>query len=150
MWRPHIGPILYLLYSMDILKCIDDLKIFRKITNHSDRVELKLVLDRVSEWADDNYLSLNHEKTKLLTFKQNDRCGVSSSYYRIELKGCLNLDLGVIFDEKLDHLSHLLTVLKSMSSLAYRLSRAVNSSLLFMKVLKTYLFPLIEYGYFVK
>lgn len=76
---------------------------------------------------------------------------MSNSYYiqdkRIE---CVKVfkDLGVIFDEKLSfkpHLQHLISTSKSMTDLAYRLSKEVRSRFFYMKMVKTYIFPIIEY-----
>lgn len=71
-----LGPILFLIYSADLPEVVenckisiyaDDTKIYKSIKAESDCLKLQTDLDNVSKWADMWQMTLNPEKTKVLT-----------------------------------------------------------------------------------
>ena len=55
-----LGPILFLIYinhleddiSSKVLKCADDTKVFRKVTNDTDKQSLQDDLDKLFKWSE--------------------------------------------------------------------------------------------------
>ena len=69
-----IGPILFLLYINDleddisskVLKCAEDTKVFRKITNDTDKQNLQDDLDKLVKWSEKWQMSLNFGNCKCM------------------------------------------------------------------------------------
>jgi hypothetical protein len=71
-----LGPVLFLAYVNDIWGNIesnirlfaDDCIIYRKITDSSDIDKLKTDLNRLGEWAVENEMRINPDKSKAVSF----------------------------------------------------------------------------------
>ena len=69
-----LGPLLFLIYindlpqqvSSDLLLFADDVKLWREIRNHNDILVLQEDLTRLQSWADDNRLTFNTSKCKVV------------------------------------------------------------------------------------
>ncbi len=112
-----LGPLLFLIYINDLpaifasSKCAllaDDLKLYKKITAEQDCHEMQKDIDALSNWCDNNSLSLNIPKcfTLTTTLKPNP---ITFSYTirdatvtKVDVKS----DLGVTFDSKQSYKHH--------------------------------------------
>lgn len=124
----HIGPVLFLLFFNDVVGCFehsqcllyaDDLKFFSVSEGCGD---LQGDLDRLVEWCDNNYLSLNVVKCKSMRFSRR-RIQTVSTYLikneNIETVASTN-DLGVIFQSDLSFNLHIDSiVLKALRMLGF-------------------------------
>jgi hypothetical protein len=71
-----LGPLLFLAYVNDIWRNIeskitlftDDCIIYRKIVNNYDVEKLQTDLDRLEDWAVENEMKINPNKSKALSF----------------------------------------------------------------------------------
>ena len=85
-----LGPLLFLAYVNDIWRDIvskirlfaDDCIIYRKILNIKDVEKLQTDLDRLGNWAEENEMKINPNKSKALSFT------------RARVKDPLNFSLG--------------------------------------------------------
>ena len=72
----NLGPLLFLIFINDLpigmrtnlLMFADDVKLFTKVTNVNDCLELQRDVDRLSNWCKNNLLELNIEKCKVVTY----------------------------------------------------------------------------------
>ena len=108
-----LGPILFLLYingleddiSSKVLKFADDTKVFRKVTNGTDKQSLQDDLDKLVKWSEKWQMLFNYGKCKCIhighgnmdeeykivlgrttqekdlgvTFKVSEQCGIAAS-----------------------------------------------------------------------
>jgi len=71
-----LGPLLFLAYTNDIWRYIesnirlfaDDCIIYRKVTDSSDIDKLQTDLKRLGEWAVENEVKINPDKSKAVSF----------------------------------------------------------------------------------
>ena len=69
-----LGPILFLIYINDleddisskVLKFADDTKVFRKVTNYTDKQSLQDDLDKLVKWSEKWQMLLNFGKCKCI------------------------------------------------------------------------------------
>lgn len=113
----HLGPILFLLFINDLpmylehsycLLYADDLKIFKSLNSINDCRLLQEDLNNVSNWCMINRLHFNISKCNILSFFMCrnpiyfNYSIANSELTRVNFK----MDLGVIFDHKLNFLHH--------------------------------------------
>ena len=75
-----LGPLLFLAYVNDILRntesnirlFADDRFIYRKITDSSDIDKLQTGLSRLGEWAVENEMKVNPDKSKAVRLKKKN------------------------------------------------------------------------------
>jgi hypothetical protein len=86
-----LGPLLFLAYVNDIWRNVestirlfaDDCIIYRKIMNDTDRVKLQIDLDILGEWAEENSMKINPDKSKATSFTR--------AQVKEQLKYCLGV-----------------------------------------------------------
>lgn len=157
----HCGPLLFIIMTLDIIECLhdtkdrmllyaDDTKIYSIVNSDESRIELQLVIDSLTKWSETNRLSLNYDKTIHITYCKS-KVRYLSYYYigstRIKQTEEVK-DLGVVFDHKLTFKSHILqliTKVTCMFGIGYRFCQELRSPLLMIKILNTYIRPLLEY-----
>ena len=122
-----LGPVLFLIYVEDLLRLpikgkftafADDVTPF---WHHKDPIMIKeiisLDLQEIKSWCDANYLSLNIEKTKILSFKFSfDNLVLNNQPVHL---GDITKFLGIQIDSKLKFSQHVLDLNKKISSGAY-------------------------------
>lgn len=108
----HLAPLLFNIYINDIYKCFqhssfleyaDDLKIFRPIRNVSDCLALQSDIDNLCHYCQNNKLSLNISKCKVIQFTRNkNKFNFKYNINGSELEQVDSIrDLGVVLDGKL-------------------------------------------------
>lgn len=113
----NLGPLLFLMFVNDITKIIscekllfaDDLKIFGTITRVQDCIYIQQQLNNVIHWCRDNYLSLNVNKCKVVSYTRKKH-KILHNYVidNIVLDRCVSIkDLGVYFDDKFTFTEHI-------------------------------------------
>lgn len=118
----HLGPLLFIIYINDIIKCFrfckillyaDDLKIFRSISHPSDRSLIQEDLNRFAFYCRENHLFLNFSKCCFITFSRKPLAAVPITYEisnHIISRVHSVRDLGIILDSKLlfdQHIYHI-------------------------------------------
>jgi len=127
----HLGPLLFNLFINDLPSVLqncsvfmfaDDVKICYSYENPSDQALMQQDLDNFSNWCNENCLSLNLSKCKIMSFSWR-RSVIPCNYF---LNGtCIEnvsnmRDLGVIMDPKLKFDKHINAVVcKARSMLAF-------------------------------
>lgn len=108
---------LFLVFVNDLLskmksECLayaDDIKIFRRISNHQDCEALQSDIKTIVEWCDENSMSLNTKKCQVITFSKNSKNIINYDY---TIRGVVVdrvkvvRDLGVMFDSVLSFRPH--------------------------------------------
>lgn len=136
----HIGPLLFIAFIDDVKRCFkhckfliyaDDVKIFCKIRNDRDLLNLQQELNVFCDWCSLNKLCLNVSKCKVMNFSRR-------RYGRYELDNSLFLngvmiervhsflDLGVLFSRNLsfkDHIDRCINKANSMLGFLIRFSK---------------------------
>jgi hypothetical protein len=77
----HLGPFIFLIFindlpsildsSVNILMFTDDVKLYCQIKSSDDHNFFQSNLNKLVLWSERNYLSLNHDKCKIITFSRN-------------------------------------------------------------------------------
>lgn len=112
----HIGPVLFLLFINDVLSCFkvsrcllyaDDLKFYSTVD--SGLSPLQSDLDRLVNWCDSNYLKLNVNKCKTVSFyKTANPITTAYSINNVHLESVSSFnDLGVTFNKDLSFKLHI-------------------------------------------
>ncbi|XP_075150461.1 uncharacterized protein LOC142224560 [Haematobia irritans] len=129
-----LGPLLFNIYINDVSSCFlhsnyllyaDDLKIFSCIRNSVDVIKLQEDLDRLSFWTLVNGLPLNLKKCQKLVFHRCRDVVISDYTICSQLLESVNgkLDLGVVFDSKLNFSDHLNYIIPRAYSSLYFIRR---------------------------
>jgi len=101
----HLGPLLFNLFINDLPEIIknsnvllyaDDLKIFKRIQNHSDTTTLQSDLDSLATWCDRNNLPLNLKKCSQITFTKKFQ-PVKSQYFIGDSPLQINMEIRASF-----------------------------------------------------
>lgn len=158
----HCGPLLFLIMCHDINICIkntmvnalqlaDDTKFFHIVNTVADRDVLQNTIDNLVQWTINNKIDLNSSKTYFMSFANRRRNFYESHYYigttRIEQRQIMR-DLGVIFDDALTFKHHIQDVslrARKLYGAAYRFAREINLPMVVIKIIKCYIFPIMEY-----
>jgi len=117
-----LGPISFLLFINDLIECCipyseiylfaDDAKLFRHITQDSDKTALQKGVNALQEWTQEWFLKFNASKCMVMSFGKN----VEKSYtYNIlensQIKPLARTDqikdLGILLDERLSFRDHI-------------------------------------------
>lgn len=113
-----LGPFLFILFINDIGSCFkyanfllyaDDLKVFFKVASMNDALCLQDDINRLISWCSMNHLTINISKCFHLplgrrTYPLNTSYVLGSQHVK---KVCHILDLGIMFDAKLDFRAHI-------------------------------------------
>lgn len=113
----HLGPLFYNAYIYDIYKCFtsckhllyaDDKKIFCKINNIQDSVNLQNTLNRLSEYYSYNKIIVNVPKCQQISFTRKPKpLNFTYTFNNIPIvKVNVIRDLGVLLDSKLTMSEH--------------------------------------------
>ena len=161
-----LGPLLFLIFINDIETSIkhsniklyaDDTALY-KASNDSNISQLRLQSDinSLKVWCDRNKLTINVNKTKIMTFGAGNKLRQSRipDFYLNDtrLEHVSNYKyLGITLDSKLTYNKHVNTVIRTTSHKAYCLSKirkylTVKASLI---IYKTTIIPYFDYGDFV-
>jgi ribonuclease P/MRP protein subunit RPP40 len=155
----NLGPLLFLLFTNDIneiftvdsLLYADDLKLFSRIHNMHDCIELQSHVDLVSDWCSRNKLVLNKDKCISVSYsRKHDICRFD---YKIDnhtfSSRSSTKDLGSWFDSRLVFHVHISSVVAASLKLLGFLFRSCNE-FRSVKCLTTFNFSLVrsrlEYG----
>lgn len=154
------GPLFFLTFfddsdhgneSLKTLNFADDKKICRKIKNQDDSLELQKGIDNFIRWCDDNGMSVNAKKCKIMTFSHK-RSPILATYNikgePIERVNSMR-DLGVIMDPKLNFNSHTEYAKKKADSKLAFVKRECFKTFKFdnaMLLYKSLVIPLTEFG----
>lgn len=158
----HCAPLLYLVISSDLVSCVantdvkpslyaDDTTFYRVVNNEDDEKELQLTIDRLSQWADSNKLTLNKQKTFHISYAKRPNTTLSSQYHlgaeRITKKA-EGVDLGITFDDKLTFIPHITasnTRLSKIYSMGNRFAKEIRYIPILLKIINTCVMPVAEY-----
>lgn len=152
-----LGPILFLLYSADLPTVVshcklsmyaDDTKIYKEINSVQECILLQKDLSSIASWAETWQMSLNPEKTKVLTI---GNCKINHSYTlnsKVIEKVDHIKDLGVTIQSNLKYTMHCTNVIKK----ALFVIRTIFTTFKFhdmhfyTKLFVTYVRPILEYA----
>jgi len=154
----HLGPILFLIFINDIgdvirnaefLLFADDLKLYKNISSHEDRLLLQDDLNNVYNWSLLNGLPLNIGKCNSISFGREN---LKSDFYVIGdnlLKNVNQIkDLGVIIDDKLSfspHLYHVQTSAMRSVNFIKRFARNFKDKDTFRSLYFSFVYPRLTY-----
>lgn len=156
------GPILFMIYCLDIPLCVqdtrvlllsfaDDTKFISCIRNDNDRKQLQKCIDNLDKWATTNRMSINSTKTVAVTYTRNGLPRYRTAYFvkndRIKKETTVR-DLGVIFDSQMSFKYHIQRTAQKATIAAHTARRFVfelRLPMLIMKLAKTYILPVTEY-----
>lgn len=159
----HIGPLLFLIICFDMNICTkdssfhisqlaDDTKIYGVVNNTDDALAMQQIINSFERWVHLNKLELNANKTYHVAYYDKQLLAQFNYTYLIGTTA-INTensirDLGVIFDSKLRFTAHVHDISeKAMRAfgVAYRFARDISHRQYMVKILKSYIMPLIEY-----
>ena len=156
----HLGPLFFVLAINDVVNIIrnaniliyaDDIKLFRTITSPIDRHLLQDDINRFSTWCNKNDLLLNTDKCRVISFSRKR----ASSDHIYSIQSCYltrvvrMLDLGVVFDAKLDFVDHIEYIVnRANSSLGFirRWSHEFNDPYLLKSLYTSFVRSILEYA----
>lgn len=156
----HIGPIIFVLFFNDVVKCLkfckcllyaDDLKLYCSVSSIDDCVNIQKDLENLLFWCQLNHLELNIKKCRVLRFSK------SSGYILFDYNlndtplGAVNQfnDLGVVFDQRLSFIPHIDNiVLKAFRMLGFvrRNTWHMNDTRAISALFNSYVRSLLEYN----
>ena len=132
------GPLLFICFTADLpsviqTNCImyaDDIKLYHRITSHSDTEALQSDLNRLATWSATWHLKLNPAKCHTITFSLR-KLPIPATYTldgtalqrRTETR-----DLGVILDSKLTFAAHIDTTIAKANRMLGLLIRSMQAS----------------------
>lgn len=156
------GPILFMVYCLDIPLCVrdsrvlllsfaDDTKFLSCIRGDHDRKQLQVCIDRLSRWADENRMTINANKTVAVSYTNNGLQRHRTAYFvgreRIRKEEQVR-DLGVCFDKQMTFKHHIQrTTQKATAAVhtARRFVTEIKAPHLIIQVARTYILPVTEY-----
>lgn len=158
----HVGPFLFNIMTSDILECTidsnnqqllyaDDTKFFGIVNNITEQLHLQHSIDKLKEWSTRNKIELNNNKTFVVSYTTKKRERFNSRYYilnNVISKVESIKDLGVTFDSHLtfnNHIDNLVTKASRITAMSYKFTKEINMPTLNMRLIKTYLLPILEY-----
>lgn len=155
----HIGPLLYLLYCLDLqsvlsdvhyLMYADDTKIFMPISNPISSHLLQKAIDALAAWAEQNQLKLNADKTFHVHFSKSPPAHVHTYTLNHDpiQRTESHKDLGVIVDSRLKfhlHVSHICARGMQALGVIWRTTRDLRCPGLAKIMFSTYILPVLEY-----
>lgn len=156
----HLGPLMFLIFINDIsnifrnsscLMYADDLKIFSPIRSITDALNLQHDLDLLSSWCQRNFLYLNVDKCKCMTFHRKKvpiefLYELDKAYLKRVHEMC---DLGLLFDEKLTFVRHIdLAISRAYSMLGFvmRICADFDNPLVLKSLYYAYVRSKLEFG----
>jgi hypothetical protein len=151
-----LGPVLFLVYSADLPSVIehckismyaDDTKVFRSIYDETDCIQLQNDLDNISNWAQLWQMTLNPEKTKVLTIG-NKKIDFDYVLNGSSIEKVKNIkDVGIIIQSNLKFTMHCSGIVKK----AHFMIRTIFTSFknhdekFYLKLYTSYVRPLLEH-----
>lgn len=129
----HLGPILFLIFINDLPNVIrskvklyaDDLKVYRQIREQKDVDDLQVDLDNISQWCEQNCMSLNSSKCFAIKFSRKHNPFPAT--YKINMNPLTEVtsirDLGITVDAVLSFRSHIDNIVKRSSKICGFISR---------------------------
>lgn len=156
----HLGPLLFIIYINNIGKCFqncrfllyaDDLKIFRKVENLQDCINIQMELDKLTMFAGENNLFLNHSKCSVVSFTRN-RTVIHYPYSfddTVLTRVGRVRDLGVIFDSKLlfdAHIDFVSNSCNKMLGYIMRQCRFFNDRKTIIALYYAFIFSRLNFG----
>ena len=151
-----LGPVLFLIFINDleddimsmILKFADDTKIFRKVTNSSEGLQLQQDLKRLCDWADKWQMEFNTSKCKTM------HIGNGNIEYDYSVKGhqldavMTEKDLGVIISSNLKVAEQCHEAYRKANRMLGLLKRTVNyrNPDIMVRLYKSLVRPHLEYS----
>lgn len=125
----HLGPTLFLMFINDIINDIqnddifislfaDDLKIATSINNIEDTIKFQHSINKLKVWCERNNLFLNLDKCSVMSItRKRELISNTYIYGGHEFKRVLEQrDLGIIFDNKLNFVKHIDSIVTKASS----------------------------------
>ena len=121
LFLSNLGPLLFILFinsltalfrTASYLLFADDLKIYLKIENESDCVQLQLDLNRAVKWSEENKLFFNISKCAVISYsRKNDSVLYNYVINERPLTRVHEVrDLGVTFDKRLTFNNHIIKI----------------------------------------
>lgn len=154
-----LGPLLFIIFINDLpirlkmenLLFADDLKLFARVNNINDAMNLQNDIDRLIVWCESNDLDLNIDKCFVV--KYHRKISPMNFEYRMSNKALTEVtqikDLGVFFDCKLKfnvHISHIVRKAYQMLGFVMRMCKDfVNLSCMF-SLYSTLVRSVLEYA----
>lgn len=129
----------------------DDAKLSMPVNSEDDCIMLQNELNEVNKYFNINYMKLNENKTKAITFHRS-HSPIQFTYHINEtpIEKATNIkDLGVLLDEKLTYKYHInFIVSKAKSILAWikRYSYEFDDPWVIKRLFETFVLPIIEYA----
>ena len=158
-----LGPLFFLIYINDITKIInekniqlyaDDTVLFVKGKNENEINEsLQIILNKFSDWCNQNKLSINPDKTKYMCFGTRQRLKKCKNLcFTMNNKNILSVPsykyLGVILDQTLNFKLHVNNTINKVNHKIYVLSKLMKylTSLSAIRIYKSMILPYFDYG----
>lgn len=156
------GPILFMVYCLDIPLCVrdskvmllsfaDDTKFLSCIRNDDDRKSLQKCIDRLDKWATDNKMNINPSKTVAVSYTSNGLLRHRTAYFvkmeRIKKEDTVR-DLGVVFDQQMSFKQHIQRTTQKATAAVHTARRFVfelKAPKLMTQLARTYILPVTEY-----
>ena len=155
----HLGPLLFLIFINDLPSTIrfsdiilfaDDVKLFKKIRNPENAVQLQIDIDSLAMWCEVNGMILNVDKCKMMTFYRGSLMTYSYTIGNNALQRLESFkDLGVIMDPKLRFNLHInFTINKANGVLGFikRWAKDFNDPYVTVSLFNSIVRPILEYA----
>jgi len=156
----HLGPLLFIIFINDIVKCLqyseiliyaDDIKIFKAIDNSQEAHEFQLDLKSFCNWCSSHHMLLNISKCKTMCFSRS-RIVMDFDYFlndNLIEKVKLYKDLGIIFKFNLsfhNHIQYCISKAHSMLGFVKRFSKDFYDPYVLKILYISFVRSQLEYG----